>query len=397
MSAADAETARDDDTVAAEKNWPRSRQRIKAAFHISLMYLSTVSAFAFFACPLYWTLLVYPPLYHRIIEWIVSYWELYPVALMGIFGPKVLVSGDRIVATEPAILIMNHRTEVDWMFWWCGTYQACLPRVAVHRLKFILKEPLKHIPGPGWLMQMGNFLFVKRNWQEDRRSLARSLGHLSERSPTCQLLLFPEGTSYHSSTKRSSDAYAAKMGLPIYRRVLHPRTTGFGFVARHRSERANLDAVYDITVAYPDLVPELGVEFLNGKLPKVIHFNVVRIGKDQLPTNEEDLKTWLEERWRLKERQLDKFDKYKKFDSEIWPEPKERAPLVAALIFWTLCSTLLVTLLATSFYFRLWLLGWSILCFSASYWTSGLDRLQIQWDFAWTSFVTRNKRRHRRE
>ena len=44
---------------------------------------------------------------------------------------------------------MNHRTRVDWNFLWAAMYQACLPNVATHRLKFVLKDPIRHIPGPG--------------------------------------------------------------------------------------------------------------------------------------------------------------------------------------------------------------------------------------------------------
>lgn len=44
---------------------------------------------------------------------------------------------------------MNHRTRVDWNFLWAAMYQACMPDIACHRLKFILKDPIRHIPGPG--------------------------------------------------------------------------------------------------------------------------------------------------------------------------------------------------------------------------------------------------------
>lgn len=70
-------------------------------------------------------------------------------ALLKLFGVKILVSGDHISPYESAILVMNHRTRVDWNFLWAAMYQACLPSVATHRLKFILKDPIRHIPGPG--------------------------------------------------------------------------------------------------------------------------------------------------------------------------------------------------------------------------------------------------------
>uniref|UniRef100_A0ABD2WXD4 Acyltransferase C-terminal domain-containing protein n=1 Tax=Trichogramma kaykai TaxID=54128 RepID=A0ABD2WXD4_9HYME len=387
MSAADAETARDDDTVAAEKNWPRSRQRIKAAFHISLMYLSTVSAFAFFACPLYWTLLVYPPLYHRIIEWIVSYWELYPV-----------VSANGHLRAESLGFGRSHSSDGAGDSDHEPSHRGRLDVLVVRHVSGLLAKSRRSQAK----------IHPQRAIETHTRTSAigrRTGGAWRARSATCPSAVPPVSCCSFPRAPRTTRAPSDRRTLTLPRWACRS-IVAFCIPARRDSASwlgiARSAPISTRSTTSPSRIPIscrrfLGVEFLNGKLPKVIHFNVVRIGKDQLPTNEEDLKTWLEERWRLKERQLDKFDKYKKFDSEIWPEPKERAPLVAALIFWTLCSTLLVTLLATSFYFRLWLLGWSILCFSASYWTSGLDRLQIQWDFAWTSFVTRNKRRHRRE
>lgn len=62
---------------------------------------------------------------------------------------KIFVSGDHISPNESAVLVMNHRTRVDWNFLWAAMYQACLPSVATHRLKFVLKDPIRHIPGPG--------------------------------------------------------------------------------------------------------------------------------------------------------------------------------------------------------------------------------------------------------
>jgi hypothetical protein len=55
----------------------------------------------------------------------------------------------------------------------------------------------------------------------------------NERFILFQLLLFPEGTNLTAKTKSRSDAFAEKYGLPKYNYVLHPRTTGFTFLAQH--------------------------------------------------------------------------------------------------------------------------------------------------------------------
>lgn len=42
-----------------------------------------------------------------------------------------------------------------------------------------------------------------------------------------QILLFPEGTDRGDRAVKRSDKFATQHGLPIYRYVLHPRTSGF--------------------------------------------------------------------------------------------------------------------------------------------------------------------------
>lgn len=60
----------------------------------------------------------------------------------------------------------------------------------------------------------------------------------------CQILLFPEGTDLTPASKVRSDRYAEKHNLPKLDRVLHPKTTGFAFLAqRLRSSESILPAL----------------------------------------------------------------------------------------------------------------------------------------------------------
>jgi len=63
-----------------------------------------------------------------------------------LIGLDVTVTGDEMLANEPSIIIMNHRTRLDWMYFWCAL--ARQPS-GIMTEKIILKAPLKHIPGPG--------------------------------------------------------------------------------------------------------------------------------------------------------------------------------------------------------------------------------------------------------
>lgn len=64
-----------------------------------------------------------------------------------LFGTKIIVSGDEILPGESSLLVMNHRTRLDWNFLWGAMFYAS--RRPAHRLKFVLKAPIRHTPGPG--------------------------------------------------------------------------------------------------------------------------------------------------------------------------------------------------------------------------------------------------------
>ncbi len=69
---------------------------------------------------------------------------------------------------KSAIIIMNHRTRLDWLFYFCVLYRT----KALGYIKIILKQGLEKIPGAGWAMQAALFIFIKRKWEEDRSHLS---------------------------------------------------------------------------------------------------------------------------------------------------------------------------------------------------------------------------------
>lgn len=73
---------------------------------------------------------------------------------------------------------------------------------------------------------------------------------------------------------------------------------------------------------------------INGKLPDEVHFHVTRISHSDLPRDELGLRTWLENRWKMKERELKDFYANKSFPSKPWPKARQ-IPLKLAFIFWT--------------------------------------------------------------
>ncbi|TKC33772.1 hypothetical protein EI555_010178 [Monodon monoceros] len=72
----------------------------------------------------------------------------------------------------------------------------------------------------------------------------------------------------------------------------------------HLREGKNLDAVHDITVAYPHNIPQTERHVLLKDLSKEIHFHVHRYPVDTLPTSKEDLQLWYHKWWEEKEERL---------------------------------------------------------------------------------------------
>ncbi|XP_076991096.1 lysocardiolipin acyltransferase 1 isoform X3 [Tamandua tetradactyla] len=176
-----------------------------------------------------------PSWYRWINNRLVATWLTLPVALLEtMFGVKVIITGDAFVPGERSVIIMNHRTRMDWMFLW-----NCLMRYSYLRLeKICLKASLKSVPGFGWAMQAAAYIFIHRKWKDDKNHFEDMIDYFCDIHEPLQLLIFPEGTDLTENSKARSNDFAEKNGLQKYEYVLHPRTTGFTFVVdRLREEQ----------------------------------------------------------------------------------------------------------------------------------------------------------------
>ncbi|XP_048083739.1 lysocardiolipin acyltransferase 1 [Alosa alosa] len=270
----------------------------RGLYFLTTLFLGSFFGSVFMLGPVLPLMLISPAWYRWLTDRIVATWLTLPVALLEVvFGVKVVITGDGFVPGERSVIIMNHRTRLDWMFLWC-----CLLRYSYLRLeKICLKAGLKAVPGFGWAMQVASFIFIHRRWEEDRTHMANMLQYFCRIREPLQLLLFPEGTDLTDNTRARSDVFAEKNGLPKYEYVLHPRTTGFTFIVNTLREGDNLDAVHDITVAYPKNIPQTERHLVLGLFPREIHFHVQRYPVSALPTGNEALQAWCQERWTEKE------------------------------------------------------------------------------------------------
>lgn len=353
----------------------------KGIVYVLLWYMSVWCGFFFFCCPLVLIAIVDPKRFRHLMSIAFSMWEMYPVALMKIiFGTEIILSGDSIDPGDQTLVIMNHRTRLDWNFLWGCMFHACRP--AAHRLKMVLKSPIRHAPGPGWVMQIAGFLYIERNWSSDQDAMNEQLDYFRDIEHPVQLLIFPEGTDLSESNIEKSNKFADSHGLCHFSRVLHPKTTGFTFLTKRLSDSNQLDSIYDITVAYVGNLPQSELDALRGKFPSEAHFHIKKYNSKSLPVHDNDaMKCWLNQVWAKKEARLDKFYRCGSFDGkEISSngQPTSNA-LYMAFLFWTALQIILVWGLLNSGLMRWLVLLSSSIMLILSFTSRGVQHLEVKW------------------
>ncbi|MGH0155057.1 UNVERIFIED_CONTAM: hypothetical protein FKN15_051395 [Acipenser sinensis] len=119
---------------------------LRGIYFLTTLFLGSFFGSVFMLAPFLPLMLVSPAWYRWLTDRIVATWLTLPVALLEIvFGAKVVITGDGFIPGERSVIIMNHRTRLDWMFLW-----NCLLRYSYLRLeKICLKATLKAVPGFG--------------------------------------------------------------------------------------------------------------------------------------------------------------------------------------------------------------------------------------------------------
>ena len=165
-------------------------------------------------------------------------------------------------------------------------------------------------------MQFMMHIFLSRKWEKDRFELSNKIYYLNGLSYPIQLLLFPEGGDLTYKTKKRSDQYADDNGLPRYSYCLHPRTTGFVCLV-NALRSGGLDAVYDVTIGYPDVISKTELEFGRGTMPREVHYHIKSYDAKDLPLDDEQLAQWCKDRWREKEDRLRDFYTNREFRESV--------------------------------------------------------------------------------
>lgn len=235
---------------------------------------------------------------------------LWPFLFEKINKTKVTFSGDIVQSEERILLIANHRTEVDWMYLW----DLALRKGCIGYIKYVLKSSLMRLPVFGWAFHILEFIPVERKWEVDESTMRSMLSTFKDPQDPLWLALFPEGTDFTEKKRDQCQKYAAEHGLPILKHVLLPRTKGFCTCLTEL--RGSLDAVYDVTIGYKYRCPSF-LDNVFGVAPSEVHMHVCRISLDCIPESEDEMSSWLINRFRIKDQLLSNFYGQGQFPNQV--------------------------------------------------------------------------------
>ena len=234
-----------------------------------------------------------------------AYWGWIVLAQKKIWRIRFVVTGDKILPCENAILISNHQqlTDIPVLLTLADN------KGRIGDFKWFVKDIIKYIPGVGWAMLFIDCIFVKRSWAQDEKGIKKTFRHIMDKKIPFWVVSFVEGTRITPQKLAKGQKWAKTHGLYTPKHTLPPKSKGF--IATVKGLEGRLDAVYDITIGYPGGIPSLWQ--YGGLCAREIHMHVRRMPASLLPRDEGGLKTFLFESFARKDTLMASFDIYKKF------------------------------------------------------------------------------------
>ena len=167
----------------------------------------------------------------------------------------------------------NHQSWVDIL-----VLQHLLNR-RIPLLKFFLKQPLIWVPVMGLAWWALDFPFMRRHSEAYLQKHPEMRGRDQEttRRACEKFALIPTSVMNFLEGTRFTAAKQARQQSP-YRHLLKPKTGGVAVALNAMGEK--FEAVLDVTIVYPDGVPDFW-QFLSGRVPRV----VVRVNALPVPAH----------------------------------------------------------------------------------------------------------------
>ena len=267
--------------------------------------------------PLYF---IYRPWYQKCFQMTTEfYMQVFPRIWYYIMKNRVYLTGDDMIVNENAIWMSNHTHAWDFM-------ATCLTAPLYGRIgamRFLMKEQIKNIPIIGFGLYWMDNIYLKRNFKEDQKHINMTFRRLRNKWYPFWLIVYPEGTRNRPKKIEESQQYAREHGLPVFEHIVNPRPTGI--MVAIQQLRNVVPYIYDITLQYGDdahiamaFCPNEGID---------IHMNVSVIKMEVVPEYEEELKDWLNERWKRKDDLVGYFKKHKRFPGQGRYLPYKHVPV----------------------------------------------------------------------
>uniref|UniRef100_A0ABM5FZ25 1-acyl-sn-glycerol-3-phosphate acyltransferase delta n=1 Tax=Pogona vitticeps TaxID=103695 RepID=A0ABM5FZ25_9SAUR len=230
---------------------------------------------------------------------------------------------------ENAIVILNHNFEIDFL---CG-WNFCERFGVLGSSKVLAKKELSYMPIIGWMWYFLEMVFCKRKWEEDRKTVMRSLLNLRDYPENFWFLIHCEGTRFTEQKHEISMQVAEAKGLPKLKYHLLPRTKGFAITVQ--CLRNVVSAVYDSTLNFRNNENPTLLGVLNGKKYHADLY-VRRIPLEEVPEDEQECSKWLHKLYQEKDSFQEEY-----YRTGIYPG----TPIVPPRRPWTLLNWLFWALL----------------------------------------------------
>eukprot|EP00245_Coleochaete_scutata_P001988 TRINITY_DN12521_c0_g1_i1.p1 TRINITY_DN12521_c0_g1~~TRINITY_DN12521_c0_g1_i1.p1 ORF type:complete len:394 (+),score=50.34 TRINITY_DN12521_c0_g1_i1:98-1279(+) len=351
------------DRASAPRRRPLTALRLARGVFFIVHLISTVSVSLIVFAPVVFFLLrlVDIQLSRRLVCFLFGSWlSTYPLVFEAINGCQVVFTGDQLPLRERALVIVNHRTEVDWMYLWSLAYR----KGRIGELRFALKSTVRNVPIFGWAFYCLEFLLLDRQWESDQFNIEAWVDANRDPQEPLWLVIFPEGTDFSEEKREKSWTFAAKRGLPLLNNVLLPRTRGF--ISCFMPLRYTFDAVYDLTIGYNYRDPTF-LDSLFGVDPEEVHIHSRRFPVSQVPTGEKELERWLFEIFEQKDKLLSTFYGMQSFSCVETSCPLHTLPCVASLIGFALSTSFFCWAAYCFAWVRLYMIASCVLLASATY------------------------------
>ncbi|XP_005099244.1 1-acyl-sn-glycerol-3-phosphate acyltransferase epsilon [Aplysia californica] len=264
-------------------------------------------------------------------------------------GTELMFYGDpesmkELVLGENALYISNHQCTVDWVM----ASSVALRRGSLGRLRYVLKDGLRYLPLYGFYLGMHGSVFVKRAGRFSKEKAEKQLSRDAKDKKPMWLVIFPEGTRFNPELPNvieESKQFTQSQGLEPLNTVLYPRIRAVQVCVEQL--RNSVESLYDVTLAYSNTFdydkgqrrpsPTMQ-DFLMGHSQRV-HVHIQRIPISDVPSEPEELKTWLYQRFQEKEKLLNYFysapsDKEAKFPGEAITKPLPLTYVLPSFLLW---------------------------------------------------------------